>query len=141
MCVSDDRQLCILYLLCLIQVLTYLCFAYNLTIPHVVAGDNLKLPVVGSILRHSGAFFIRRQFGEDGLYKTLFMEYLGTILSTGSSIECFIEGGRSRSGKLLAPKLGFLKSLCELVETERVEDAILFPIAISYDKVNYMPCL
>jgi glycerol-3-phosphate O-acyltransferase len=65
-----------------------------------VSGDNLNLPVIGAILRRAGAFFIRRSFGGDKLYTALFDAYVIGLLRLGVCLECFIEGGRSRSGKV-----------------------------------------
>ena len=65
-----------------------------------MAGDNLNMPVVGSLLRRGGGLFIRRTFGSDELYRAVFAEYLAVLLASGHSLECFIEGTRSRMGKL-----------------------------------------
>jgi glycerol-3-phosphate O-acyltransferase len=87
----------------------------------------------------SGAVFIRREFGDDEVYKAVFHEYISTLLKDGCTVECFIEGGRSRSGKILSPKIGFMKVLVDLLEEDPLgkttEDVTLFPVAISYDKV------
>jgi len=87
--------------------ITYMCFELSLPIPHVVAGDNLNIPIIGALLRRCGAFFIRRSFSADTdpLYAAIFREYIRQLLAHGHSIECYIEGGRSRSGKLLPPKV------------------------------------
>ena len=55
-----------------------------------------------------GAFFIRRTFKGNKLYSTVFREYLGELFSRGYSVEYFVEGGRSRTGRLLDPKTGTL---------------------------------
>jgi glycerol-3-phosphate O-acyltransferase len=118
--------------------LSYVCTAYNLYPPHIIAGDNLSMPIVGNILKHGGGVFIRRVFGSDELYKTIFAEYIATLIKNGHMLECFIEGTRSRMGKLKTPKIGFLSVLVDLLLTGRlgdVEDVMLVPIAISYDKV------
>ena len=82
-----------------------------------------------------GAMWIRRSFGEDALYTTLVQSYMDTLLQNGYNIECFIEGGRSRTGKLLPPKFGILSFLLESVLSGRVEDAIVCPVSTQYDKV------
>jgi glycerol-3-phosphate O-acyltransferase len=76
-----------------------------------------------------------RQFGDDNLYKAIFHEYVTVLLQKGGFLECFIEGGRSRSGKVLSPKAGFLKIVVDAVASKRVDEAMLLPISISYDKV------
>jgi hypothetical protein len=77
--------------------LQIICYRIGLALPTVVAGDNLNFPVVGSFLQHAGAMWIRRSFGDDQLYVTLVQAYIDTLLQTGYNLECFVEGGRSRT--------------------------------------------
>jgi glycerol-3-phosphate O-acyltransferase len=79
--------------------------------------------------------WIRRSFGDDILYTTLVQSYIDTLLQGGFNFECFIEGGRSRTGKLLAPKFGILSFILDSVLSGRVEDAIICPVSTQYDKV------
>ncbi|KAI9017525.1 acyltransferase-domain-containing protein [Gaertneriomyces semiglobifer] len=116
-------------------VISYIFYRLGLALPHIAAGDNLNLPGVGYMLKHGGAFFIRRQWGDDALYTTLMREYVELLLNRGHNIEVFVEGTRSRMGKLLQPKLGFLKIVQEAVSSGRVKDCILVPMSIGYDKV------
>eukprot|EP01135_Chromosphaera_perkinsii_P010764 Nk52_evm43s2209 gene=Nk52_evmTU43s2209 len=116
-------------------VLAYIFFRLGISLPHIAAGDNLKMPFVGEILRWCGAFFIRREWGEDNLYKAIVTEYLEVLLKNGYNLEFFIEGGRSRTGKLLKPKFGFLKMITDLVLSNAVRDVILVPISIGHDRV------
>ncbi|KAL8738154.1 MAG: hypothetical protein Q9181_001012 [Wetmoreana brouardii] len=115
--------------------LQLICYRLGIALPTVVAGDNLKLPVLGSFLQNAGAMWIRRSFGNDALYTTLVQSYIDTLLQNGFNIECFIEGGRSRTGKLLSPKFGILSFLLDSVLSGRVEDAIICPVSTQYDKV------
>ena len=115
--------------------LQIICYRLGIALPTVVAGDNLNFPVVGSFLQHAGAMWIRRSFGEDALYTTLVQAYIDTLLQNGFNFECFIEGGRSRTGKLLSPKFGILSFLLDSVLSGRVEDAIVCPVSTQYDKV------
>lgn len=115
--------------------LQLVCFKLGLALPTVIAGDNLNFPVVGPFLQHAGAMWIRRSFGDDQLYPTLVQAYIDTLLQNGHNIECFIEGGRSRTGKLLQPKFGILRFLLESVLSGRVEDALICPVSTQYDKV------
>ncbi|KAI1845870.1 hypothetical protein JX266_007957 [Neoarthrinium moseri] len=112
-----------------------ICYRLGLALPVVVAGDNLNFPVVGSFLQHAGAMWIRRSFGNDSLYTTLVQAYIDTLLQSGYNFECFIEGGRSRTGKLLSPKFGILSFIMDSVLSGRVEDAIICPVSTQYDKV------
>jgi len=100
-----------------------------------VAGDNLNIPFFGHILRMCGAFFIRRSFGGDVLYKAVFQEYVKQLLIAGQSMECFIEGGRSRNGKLLPPKIGFLQCVVNNVIEGHIDDALVVPMSLAYDRL------
>ncbi|KAI6087752.1 acyltransferase-domain-containing protein [Hypoxylon rubiginosum] len=112
-----------------------ICYRLGLALPVVVAGDNLNFPVVGSFLQHAGAMWIRRSFGNDALYTTLVQAYIDTLLQGGYNFECFIEGGRSRTGKLLPPKFGILSFILDSLLSGRVKDAIICPVSTQYDKV------
>ncbi|KAI0967242.1 acyltransferase-domain-containing protein [Xylaria arbuscula] len=112
-----------------------ICYRLGLALPVVVAGDNLNFPVVGSFLQHAGAMWIRRSFGNDTLYTTLVQAYIDTMLQGGYNFECFIEGGRSRTGKLLPPKFGILSFILDSILSGRVKDAIICPVSTQYDKV------
>jgi glycerol-3-phosphate O-acyltransferase len=79
--------------------------------------------------------YIRRSFGDDILYTTLVQSYIDTLLQGGFNFECFIEGGRSRTGKLLSPKFGILSFILDSILSGRVEDTIICPVSTQYDKV------
>lgn len=115
--------------------LQLICYRLGLTLPVVVAGDNLNFPLVGSFLQHAGAMWIRRSFGDDALYGTLVQTYIDTLLQEGYNFECFIEGGRSRTGKLLPPKFGILSFVLDSILSGRVKDCIICPVSTQYDKV------
>jgi glycerol-3-phosphate O-acyltransferase len=115
--------------------LQVICYRLGLTLPTVVAGDNLNFPLVGSFLQHAGAFWIRRSFGDDILYTTLVQSYIDALLQGGYNFECFIEGGRSRTGKLLPPKFGILSFIVDSLLSGRVKDALICPVSTQYDKV------
>lgn len=82
-----------------------------------------------------GAMWIRRSFGNDPLYNTVVQAYIDTLLQQGFNFECFIEGGRSRTGKLLSPKFGILNFVMDSLLSGRVEDTIICPVSTQYDKV------
>jgi 1-acyl-sn-glycerol-3-phosphate acyltransferase len=119
-------------------VLTYLCYDYNIPLPCIAAAqDFLGLGVFSNLLRHCGAFFIRRSFRSDVLYWTIFDEYVKTHLVHGDyPLEFFIEGARSRTLKSLLPvRQGMLKSCIECYFRRHIDNLILIPIAINYEKV------
>jgi glycerol-3-phosphate O-acyltransferase len=116
-------------------VLSYLLYTKGIMLPHIAAGDNLNLPVLGRLLRQGGAFFMRRSFRDDALYTAVFEEYLYRVLAAGHSIEFFPEGGRSRSGRLLTPKYGLLKLCLELQQRGLTKPLAFVPIYFGYEKV------
>lgn len=115
--------------------LQLICYRLGIGLPVVVAGDNLNIPLLGPFLQHAGAMWIRRSFGNDPLYQTVVQSYIDTLLQEGFNFECFIEGGRSRTGKLLSPKFGILNFIVDSVLSGRVEDTIICPVSTQYDKV------
>ncbi|KAE8146530.1 acyltransferase [Aspergillus avenaceus] len=115
--------------------LQLICYRLGIGLPVVVAGDNLNIPLLGPFLQHAGAMWIRRSFGNDPLYNTVVQAYIDTLLQQGFNFECFIEGGRSRTGKLLSPKFGILSFILDSVLSGRVEDTIICPVSTQYDKV------
>ena len=118
--------------------LTYVCYEYNLPLPCIAAAqDFLGLGLFANLLRHCGAFFIRRSFRSDLLYWTIFDEYVKTHLIHGDyPLEFFIEGARSRTLKTLLPvRQGMLKSCLECYFRRQIDNLILIPISINYEKV------
>ncbi|MDX5387689.1 MAG: 1-acyl-sn-glycerol-3-phosphate acyltransferase, partial [Marinobacter sp.] len=79
--------------------LSYVLYKNGLMPPHIAAGINLNMPIVGPILRRGGAFFMRRSFRDNPLYATVFNEYMHVMFTRGYSVEYFVEGGRSRTGR------------------------------------------
>jgi len=116
-------------------ILSYLLYHNNMPVPLVAAGKNLSFWPMGPIFRSGGAFFIRRTFRGAVLYSKVFAEYIHKLLEEGYNIEQFIEGGRSRTGKLLMPKLGLLSILLNAYKNGACEDMIIVPIYIGYDRV------
>ncbi|MCJ8500813.1 1-acyl-sn-glycerol-3-phosphate acyltransferase [Desulfatitalea alkaliphila] len=116
-------------------ILSYMLYRNNMPAPHIAAGKNLSFWPMGPIFRAGGAFFIRRTFSGAAVYSRIFAEYIHKLLEDGFNIELFIEGGRSRTGKLLMPKLGFLTLLLNAFKAGASEDMIFVPIFIGYDQV------
>ncbi|GAA5017960.1 glycerol-3-phosphate 1-O-acyltransferase PlsB [Acinetobacter puyangensis] len=115
--------------------LSYVIFKRGLMVPYIAAGDNLNLPFVGQILRGGGAFFIRRSFSGAQLYTTVFKEYLYSILSRNTPLEYFIEGGRSRTGRLLPPKTGMLAMTVHSHLRGRGKPIVFIPTYIGYERL------
>lgn len=115
--------------------LSYLIYYQGLPPPHVAAGANLNIPVVGSLLRRGGAFFLRRSFRGDALYGAVFAEYLHAMIARGFPIEYFVEGGRSRTGRMLAPKAGMLAMTVESWQRTPQRPLVFVPIYIGYERL------
>lgn len=115
--------------------LSYVIYVHGYAIPHIAAGINLNLPVIGRLLRMGGAFFIRRSFRGNALYTVVFMKYLSTIMQRGHSIEYFIEGGRSRTGRLLQPKTGMLSMTVRSFLREPVRPVVFLPVYFGYERL------
>ncbi|MDY0161882.1 1-acyl-sn-glycerol-3-phosphate acyltransferase [Desulfobotulus sp.] len=116
-------------------ILSYLFHHNKMPCPHVAAGKNLSFWPLGVIFRGGGAFFLRRTFKGDRLYARIFSSYVEKILSEGFNIEFFIEGGRSRTGKLLSPKMGLLSQTLNAYGKGVSPDLSIVPISIGYDRV------
>eukprot|EP00160_Parvularia_atlantis_P015407 Unigene4375_Nuclearia_a/m.13357 Unigene4375_Nuclearia_a/g.13357 ORF Unigene4375_Nuclearia_a/g.13357 Unigene4375_Nuclearia_a/m.13357 type:complete len:723 (+) Unigene4375_Nuclearia_a:178-2346(+) len=117
------------------MVLSYLFYRMGISLPFVASGDNLNMPFLGTLMSYCGAFFIRRSFQDDPLYNAIFKEYIECLLEDGYNLEAFVEGTRSRTGKLLNPKFGVLKILVDGVLSGRIKDVYVCPISIGYDRV------
>jgi glycerol-3-phosphate O-acyltransferase len=115
--------------------LGYIVYAQGLHLPHIAAGINLNLPVVGRILRRGGAFFLRRSFSGNRLYAAVFDAYIHQILVRGHSMEYFIEGGRSRTGRLLAPKGGMLAMTVHSYIKDPKRPVAFVPVYFGYEKL------
>lgn len=115
-------------------ILSYTLYEKGIVPPHIAAGINLNLPLVGRILRGSGAFFLRRSFNSV-LYSTIFSEYLSSLIAHGVSIEYFIEGTRSRTGRLLHPKAGMLAMTVRSYLNERSKPLVFLPSSLNYEKL------
>lgn len=115
--------------------MSYLLYHHGHVPPHIAAGVNLNMPGVGQFLRRGGAFFMRRSFRSNPLYAAIFDEYLTLILSQGVSIEYFIEGTRSRTGRLLPPKAGMLQMTVRAYMRVPTKPIIFQPVYIGYEQL------
>jgi glycerol-3-phosphate O-acyltransferase len=115
--------------------LSYAIFRHGYAIPHIAAGINLNLPLVGRLLRKGGAFFIRRSLRGNALYTVVFMSYLAAIMARGHSLEYFIEGGRSRTGRLLQPKTGMLSMTVKSFLRDPERPVMFIPVYFGYERI------
>ena len=116
-------------------VLSYILYDQGLSLPHIAAGDNLNLPFLGLLLRQCGAFFIRRSFRNDDLYRSLITQYLRLILMRGHTVEFFLEGSRSRTGFLMPPRHGMLQVTMGAAKAAPPRPLALVPVRYAYERV------
>ncbi|MDV3127727.1 glycerol-3-phosphate 1-O-acyltransferase [Mycobacterium sp. 21AC1] len=102
---------------------------------HTFAGINLSFGFMGPLMRHSGVIFIRRRL-DDPLYKYVLRQYVGYIVEKRFNLNWSIEGTRSRTGKMLPPKLGLLAYVADAYLDGRSEDILLQPVSISFDQLH-----
>ncbi len=115
--------------------LSYQLHISGVVVPHIAAGVNLNLPLLGPLLRRGGAFFLRRSFKGNPLYSVVFNEYLAQLIDRGVPIEYFIEGGRSRTGRLLAPHEGMLAMTIRAFLRAPRRPVLFQPVYIGYEKI------
>lgn len=115
--------------------LSYVLYRDGLMPPHVAAGRNLDMPLIGGLLRRGGAFFLRRSFKDNRLYGAVFNEYLHRLLSRGHPLEYFIEGGRSRSGRMLSPRPGMLAMTLRSHARAPSRKLAFVPVYIGYERI------
>ena len=115
--------------------LSYVIHRAGLTVPHVAAGANLNLPIIGGLLRRGGAFFLRRSFKDDELYGEVFAAYVHEVLKRGFPMEYFVEGGRSRTGRMLPPKAGLISMTVQSYLREHSRPLLFVPVYIGYEKL------
>ena len=110
----------------------------SMAMPHtyVIGGDNLGFFPIGTIGRRAGGVFIRRSFKDDEVYKLVLREYMRYLVASGANLEWYMEGGRSRTGKLRPPRYGLLRYLVDAVESGAAEDILLVPVSITYDQLQ-----
>jgi glycerol-3-phosphate O-acyltransferase len=136
--VAKDKE--VIYVPCHRSHIDYLLLGYvtyeaGLSLPHVAAGINLNMPIVGGILRRGGAFFLRRSFKGNRLYAAVFDAYIHEVLVKGYSVEYFIEGGRSRTGRLLSPKGGMLLMTVNSYIKSQQRPIVFVPVYFGYEKL------
>jgi len=103
---------------------------------HVFAGVNLAFGIMGPLMRRAGTIFIRRNIGDDPLYKYVLKEYVGYVVEKRFNLSWSIEGTRSRTGKMLPPKLGLLSYVADAYLEGRSDDILLQGVSISFDQLH-----
>jgi glycerol-3-phosphate O-acyltransferase len=117
-------------------VLQYVLYENEFPPNHTAGGDNLNFFPIGPLLRRSGIFFIRREFKNNEPYKFVLRQYIDYLLEKRFPLEWYIEGGRSRTGKIRAPRYGLLAYVVDAYTRGLVDDVVLLPVAIAYDQIS-----
>uniref|UniRef100_A0A7N8X826 Glycerol-3-phosphate acyltransferase 1, mitochondrial n=1 Tax=Mastacembelus armatus TaxID=205130 RepID=A0A7N8X826_9TELE len=121
--------------------ITLILFCHNIKAPHIAAGNNLSLPILSTLIRKLGGFFIRRKMEETGdgkkdfLYRALLHAYTEELLRQQQFLEVYLEGTRSRSGKLSPARAGMLSIVVDALCTGSITDVLVVPVGISYDRI------
>ncbi|MBW2286334.1 MAG: glycerol-3-phosphate 1-O-acyltransferase [Deltaproteobacteria bacterium] len=103
---------------------------------HTAGGINMNFFPIGPLVRRSGTFFIRRSFRDDAIYKFVLQRYIDYLIEKRFSLEWYIEGGRSRSGKLLPPRYGMLNAVVDAYRRGKSDEVVLIPTSLAYDQIS-----
>jgi len=117
-------------------VLQYMLYENGFPPNHTAGGINMNFFPIGPLVRRSGVFFIRRTFKDNPVYKLVLQHYIDFLVEKRFPLEWYIEGGRSRSGKLLPPRFGLLAYVVDAYRRGRSEDVFLLPVSIAYDQIS-----
>jgi glycerol-3-phosphate O-acyltransferase len=119
--------------------LQFMLWENDLPPNHTAGGVNMNFFPVGPLMRRTGVFFIRRSFRDNELYKTVLHAYLDYLVEKRFPLEWYLEGGRSRSGKLLPPRLGLLSYVVDSYRRGKTDEIQLVPVSIAYDQIQDVP--
>ena len=119
--------------------LQFMLWENDLPPNHTAGGINLDFFPVGPLIRRTGVFFIRRSFKENDLYKIVLRSYIDFLIEKRFPLEWYMEGGRSRSGKLNPPRFGLLAYVVDSLRRGKSEDIMLIPVSIAYDQIQDVP--
>src|SRR5207253_6849971 len=103
---------------------------------HTAGGINMNFFPMGPLMRRSGVFFIRRSFKDNVVYKLVLRQYIDYLIEKRFPLEWYIEGGRSRSGKLMPPRFGLLAYVVDAYRRGKSEDVLLVPVSVAYDQIQ-----
>uniref|UniRef100_A0A672N3S5 Glycerol-3-phosphate acyltransferase 1, mitochondrial n=1 Tax=Sinocyclocheilus grahami TaxID=75366 RepID=A0A672N3S5_SINGR len=121
--------------------ITFILFCHNIKAPHIAAGNNLNIPILSTLIRKLGGFFIRRKLDEtsdgkkDVLYRSLLHAYTEELLRQQQFLEVYLEGTRSRSGKPSPARAGMLSIVVDVLCANSIPDVLIVPVGISYDRI------
>jgi glycerol-3-phosphate O-acyltransferase len=109
--------------------------AHDLPRNTVLGGNNMAFWPIGPLGKRAGVVFIRRTSGDDPVYRLALREYIAHLVSKRFNLEWYVEGGRSRTGKLRRPRMGLLSYLTGALDDGRAPDVALVPTSLVYDRM------
>jgi glycerol-3-phosphate O-acyltransferase len=110
-------------------------YRHGMTPPRIFGGANMAFAGFGALARRAGGIFIRRSFRDDPVYKAVLDQRITDLLAAGESFMWAIEGTRSRTGKLLIPKLGLLNYVTRAARPMGNDIVSFVPVAVVYDRI------
>ena len=116
-------------------VMHYLLWKNGLRPNYTAGGINMNFFPIGPISRRAGVFFIRRSFSNSPVYKLVLQAYFAYLIEQGLPLEWYMEGGRSRTGKIRSPRYGLLGYAADALAAAKTDDIYLIPTSINYDHV------
>jgi glycerol-3-phosphate O-acyltransferase len=117
-------------------VLKYALYENGLPPNHTAGGINMNFFPMGWLMRRTGIFFIRRSFKDNEIYKFVLRQYVDYLIEKRFPLEWYIEGTRSRSGKLMPPRFGLLAYVVDAYRRAKSDDVLLVPVSIAYDQIQ-----
>lgn len=115
-------------------VLSSVLARHGLPMPHIFAGINMSFLGLAQLGRRTGVIFIRRDINDNQVYKAALRRFISDLVQKKRSFMWAIEGTRSRTGKLVWPKMGILKYIVE-AERESKQEVKYIPVSIVYDLI------
>src|SRR5262245_6884050 len=107
----------------------------DLTPLHFFGGINMNFLGLGTLMKKSGAIFIRRSFQDNAVYKAVFRCYIDYLGEKHFPLLWAMEGTRSRTGKLMPLRYGMINYVVSAYVRDNSPDLVLMPIAVTYDQV------
>jgi glycerol-3-phosphate O-acyltransferase len=117
-------------------VLASILYEHGFPPNHTLGGINMAFWPLGPVGRRVGVIWIRRAIREDPVYRWVLRQYLAYLVGRRFNLEWYIEGGRTRTGKLLPPKMGLLRYLVDAIAEAGIDDVRIVPVSIVYDQLE-----
>lgn len=115
-------------------VLAIVLTRHGMPLAHTFAGINMDFLGLGQFGRKAGVIFIRRSIKENLIYRAVLRYYIKYLINKREHFMWALEGTRSRTGKLVWPKMGILKYIMEGEEGSK-EQVKYIPVSIVYDLI------